>query len=188
VYHKREYPDTGLGHSKKVANIRLTLLIATHMFPSSAGVGYNKTKGRGASGTAVPMVRVFINSGTNDAGLASMPLELAAISADLAGAAWPQVAPFVGAFLAGSATFSNMMFALLQFSVAERTSAPEQVVPRRPDAGRQCRQHDLGPERDGGGRGRATRQGGSIIRCTLVPMLSYCTTAGALALGGAQAL
>ncbi|OSX53930.1 L-lactate permease, partial [Anoxybacillus ayderensis] len=64
-----------------------------------------------ALGTAVPMVRIFINSGVNDAGLASMPIELASMVAGGVGAAWPLVAPLIGAlgsFISGSATFSNI--------------------------------------------------------------------------------
>jgi lactate permease len=139
-----------------------------------------------ALGTAVPMVRVFINSGINDAGLASMPIELAAVGADLAGSAWPLVAPFVGAFgafLSGSATFSNMMFALLQFSVADRVSAPEQVVLAAQMLGSNAGnmisvQNVVAAAAVVGLLGKE----GSIIRFTFVPMLYYCTTAGALAL------
>ena len=143
-----------------------------------------------ALGTAVPMVRVFINSGINDAGLASMPIELAAVGADLAGSAWPMVAPFVGAFgafLSGSATFSNMMFALLQFSIADRVSAPEQVVLAAQMLGSNAGnmisvQNVVAAAAVVGLLGKE----GSIIRFTFVPMLCYCTTAGALALLLAQ--
>lgn len=71
---------------------------------------------------AVPMARVFINSGMNDAGLASMPLWLAERVAGLAGDAYPAIASTVGAFgafLAGSNTVSNLMLSLFQFGVAE---------------------------------------------------------------------
>ena len=73
-------------------------------------------------GTAVPMARVFINSGFNESGLRSMPLTLADIIANLAGYSWPLFAAVIGAigsFIAGSATVSNMMFSLFQFGVAE---------------------------------------------------------------------
>jgi lactate permease len=143
-----------------------------------------------ALGTAVPMVRVFINSGINDAGLASMPIELAAVGADLAGSAWPLVAPFVGAFgafLSGSATFSNMMFALLQFSIADRVSAPEQVVLAAQMLGSNAGnmisvQNVVAAAAVVGLLGKE----GTIIRFTFVPMLYYCSTAGALALLLAQ--
>ncbi|QBX33361.1 L-lactate permease [Paracoccus liaowanqingii] len=69
---------------------------------------------------AVPMVQVFINSGSD--GMASMPITLAEGMAAATGASWPLFAPIVGAlgaFIAGSNTVSNMMFSLFQFSTAE---------------------------------------------------------------------
>ncbi|MBO9130968.1 L-lactate permease [Bacillus sp. 165] len=75
-----------------------------------------------ALGASIPMVRIFINSAVNLAGLESMPIELAELASKAFGGTWPLAAPFIGtlgAFIAGSATFSNMMFTLFQFSVAE---------------------------------------------------------------------
>ncbi|MGV3484958.1 MAG: L-lactate permease [Planctomycetaceae bacterium] len=72
---------------------------------------------------AVPMVQVFISSRGGAAGYDSMPNELAGGVAALAGQAWPMFAPLVGgigAFVAGSNTISNMMFALFQFGVAQK--------------------------------------------------------------------
>ncbi|WP_373945834.1 L-lactate permease [Paracoccus marcusii] len=69
---------------------------------------------------AVPMVQVFINSGSES--VASMPITLAEGMAAATGASWPLFAPIVGAlgaFIAGSNTVSNMMFALFQFSAAQ---------------------------------------------------------------------
>jgi lactate permease len=66
------------------------------------------------------MVQVFINSGSAD--MPSMPITLAEGMASATGALWPLFAPIVGAlgaFIAGSNTVSNMMFALFQFSTAE---------------------------------------------------------------------
>jgi lactate permease len=73
---------------------------------------------------AVPLVRIFINSGAafNTSDLASMPLTLAEGAAAATGSAWPLIAPFVGglgAFAAGSNTISNLMFAQFQFATAE---------------------------------------------------------------------
>ena len=139
-----------------------------------------------ALGAAVPMVRVFIHSDVNDTGRASMPMELAAVAADLAGAGWPLAAPFVGAlgsFLSGSATFSNLMFAQFQIGAADRAALPETVV--------------LAAQMLGANAGNMvsvlnvvaaaavvglSRREGAIIRITLVPMLLYCLAAGALAL------
>ncbi|GGP49862.1 L-lactate permease [Shewanella saliphila] len=73
-------------------------------------------------GASVPMVKIFLNSGENGAGLASMPVALADLLANSMGAVWAWVSPVVGifgAFLSGSATFSNMMFSGLQYSVAD---------------------------------------------------------------------
>lgn len=77
--------------------------------------------------TAVPMVRVFIHSGSNLEGLASMPMALAELAATGLADYWLWCAPLVGAlgsFIAGSATFSNMMFAAFQQSVAQASHLP----------------------------------------------------------------
>jgi lactate permease len=74
-----------------------------------------------AIGASVPMAKVFINSGVNETGLASMPLTLAAGASSLLGGVWPLFAPVIGlagSFIAGSVTVSNMMFSLFQFGVA----------------------------------------------------------------------
>jgi lactate permease len=71
----------------------------------------------------VPMVRVYINSDVNAAGLASMPLAMAEWVAGNVGQIWPLFAGMtgaLGAFIAGSNTVSNLMFAAFQFGVAER--------------------------------------------------------------------
>jgi lactate permease len=86
-----------------------------------------------ALGFAIPMVRVFINSGEkfNSSGLASMPLELATGVASLAGEAWTGFAAVIGAlgaFIAGSNTVSNMMFSLFQFGVASEIQVPQAVI------------------------------------------------------------
>lgn len=73
---------------------------------------------------AVPMVQVFIHSDNGgDGSLAKMPIVLANSTSDLMGSAWPLIAPLIGglgAFVAGSNTFSNMMFSEFQFSVAQQ--------------------------------------------------------------------
>lgn len=80
---------------------------------------------------AVPLVRVFLNSGDNGAGLLSMPLELAQAASGALGTAWPLAAPFIGAlgsFVSGSATFSHLMFAELQLDVATSTGLAPEIV------------------------------------------------------------
>ena len=84
-----------------------------------------------ALGFAIPMVRVFINSGNNTSGLQSMPLELANGVASLAGGAWTGFASVIGAlgaFIAGSNTVSNMMFSLFQFGVASQIEVQQAVI------------------------------------------------------------
>ena len=71
----------------------------------------------------VPMVRVYINSDVNGADMLSMPLAMADWVAGNVGQSWPFFAGFtggLGAFIAGSNTVSNLMFAAFQFGVAER--------------------------------------------------------------------
>jgi lactate permease len=139
-----------------------------------------------ALGAAVPMVRIFINSGVNAAGLESMPIELASVLAGSISQGWPVAAPLVGSlgsFISGSATFSNMMFSLLQFSVAEQIGLPPLVI--------------LAMQVLGANAGnmicvvnvvaaasvvKLLGQEGAIIRLTLGPMLYYALWAGILGL------
>jgi lactate permease len=139
-----------------------------------------------ALGTALPMVRIFIHSGVNTAGLESMPIELASLIAGAVGRAWPLFAPLVGAlgsFIAGSATFSNMMFSLFQFSVSQQVGVPPLVV--------------VGLQALGAAAGNMIAvlnvvaassvvglhgQEGKIIRITLGPMLYICLWAGLIGL------
>ncbi|OOR86209.1 lactate permease, partial [Moraxella caviae] len=73
---------------------------------------------------SIPMVQVFINSGTSpDAAvqILAMPKVLAAGAANAFGDVWPVFAPWIGAlgaFIAGSNTVSNMMFSHFQWSTA----------------------------------------------------------------------
>ncbi|MGD8534337.1 MAG: L-lactate permease [Candidatus Aminicenantes bacterium] len=83
-----------------------------------------------ALGFAVPMVKVFINSGVAD-GLDKMPVVLASAAATLIGKSWTGFAAVIGAmgaFIAGSNTFSNMMFSLFQFTTALKTGAVPGVI------------------------------------------------------------
>jgi lactate permease len=136
--------------------------------------------------TAIPMVRVFLRSDINGAGLQSMPLELAALAADGMGAHWPFAAPFIGglgSFIAGSSTFSNMMFSGFQAAVAEHSGYPLTLI--------------IGLQMIGANAGNMVAvsnvvaaaslvnlcgREGQIIRFTLGPMLLYCALAGVLAM------
>lgn len=131
-----------------------------------------------ALGASVPMVRIFLNSGVNFSGLGSMPTELGQLAAVTFADNWPLVAPFIGAlgsFIAGSATFSNMMFASLQQDAALAIGISPRVV--------------LALQMLGANAGnmicvmnvvaaasvvKLAGQEGQIIRLTLLPMLFYC--------------
>ncbi|TGG96025.1 L-lactate permease [Natronospirillum operosum] len=138
-----------------------------------------------ALATAVPMVRIFLQSDLNAAGLQSMPLELATLAAGGLADQWLWAAPFVGAlgsFIAGSATFSNMMFASFQQSVAVQTGLPETLVLALQllgaNAGNMiCVVNVVAAASVVNLVGRE----GDIIRYTLLPMLYYALAAGAVA-------
>ena len=137
---------------------------------------------------ALPLVRVFINSGEayNESGLRSMPLTLAEGAASIAGGAWPAFAPWIGAlgaFVAGSNTVSNLMFSLFQFSTAEQIGVrPETVVATQAvggAAGNMITVHNIvAASATVGLVGRE----GDLIRKTVLPTIYYCTFAGALSL------
>ena len=135
-----------------------------------------------ALGASVPMVRIFLNSASNGAGLGSMPQELAQLAADNLAQQWPLVAPFIGAlgsFIAGSSTFSNMMFASLQQQTALASDLPANLV--------------LALQMLGANAGnmicvlnvvaaasvvKLSGREGDIIRLTLLPALAYCVWVG----------
>ncbi len=137
-----------------------------------------------ALATSVPMVRIFLNSGVNEAELMSMPMELATLAAQTFDTHWPLAAPFVGAlgsFVAGSATFSNMMFAQFQESTALATGLPTHWI--------------LALQMLGANAGNMISvvnvvaaasvvgligKEGQIIRYTLLPMFFYVISAGTI--------
>ena len=85
---------------------------------------------------SVAIVAIFRGSGAADAalnphGYPSMPLAMAQTVADLAGAVWPLAAPFVGglgAFITGSNTVSNLLFAEFQWGVATTLELPRHII------------------------------------------------------------
>lgn len=136
---------------------------------------------------AVPLVRIFINSGSdfNGAGLDSMPVTVAQSAADLAGQGWPIVSPFIGAlgaFVAGSNTVSNMMFSLFQFNTGLGIGAasPETVAALQAvggAAGNMVAVHNVvAAAATVGLLGRE----GDLIRKTILPMTYYCLAAGGI--------
>lgn len=71
--------------------------------------------------SAVALVSVFKGSGVNSEGLPSMPMAMAQFMAALTGNAWPYLASYaggLGAFITGSNTVSDMLFANFQWDVA----------------------------------------------------------------------
>jgi lactate permease len=135
---------------------------------------------------ALPLVRILINSGPeyNDSGLSSMPITLAEGASVLTGAAWPVLAPWIGAlgaFIAGSNTVSNLTFSLFQFATAENIGAsPETVVATQAvggAAGNMITVHNVvAASATVGLLGRE----GDLIRMTIIPTVYYCLFAGGL--------
>ncbi len=129
-----------------------------------------------ALGFAVPMVKVFINSGVED-GLEKMPVILASGAAALIGKGWTAFAAVIGAmgaFIAGSNTFSNMMFSLFQFATALKTGAvPGIIVALQAVGGAAgnmiCVHNVVAASAVVGLLGRE----GYLIRKTLIPMTYY---------------
>ncbi len=133
---------------------------------------------------AVPMVQVFIHSDGGAGGLAKMPVELAAGAAAWIGSGWPLVAPLIGglgAFAAGSNTFSNMMFAEFQFTVAQRIGMdPQWGVALQAVGGAAgnmiCVHNVVAACAVVGLLGRE----GLVLRKTIVPFLYYILVTGAI--------
>lgn len=131
---------------------------------------------------SVPMVRIFIHSESGGAGLASMPVELATAAANTFGDVWPIVAPWIGslgAFVSGSATFSNMMFSSLTTSVADSVGMSDTLALSMQMAGANagnmiCVLNVVAVASVAGLLGKE----GTIIRYTLMPMLYYVIATG----------
>lgn len=137
-----------------------------------------------ALGFAVPMTRIFIHSGVNMAQLDSMPIVLAESVAGVVGNAWPLISPTVGAFgafIAGSNTISNMMFALFQFGVAEKIGVSAAMIVALQAVGGAagnmiCVHNVVAASATVGYAGRE----GILIRAVLLPMFYYVLFAGVL--------
>jgi lactate permease len=134
----------------------------------------------------IPMVRVYINSGFNVLDLPSMPIAMAEWVAGQAGRIWPLFAPTVGAlgaFIAGSNTISNLMFALFQHSVAERLGISGTLVVALQvvgaAAGNMLAIHNIvAASATVGLLGRE----GALLRLTIIPTIYYILAAGILGL------
>jgi lactate permease len=137
-----------------------------------------------AIGAAVPMAKVFINSGVNGSGLASMPLTLADGVARLLGDFWSFFAPVIGmmgTFVSGSATVSNIMFSLFQFGVAEQVETSASLILALQcvgaSAGNMIAIANIVPAVTTVG---LVGREGIILRKMLVPMMLYLLFAGAI--------
>ena len=137
---------------------------------------------------AVPMVRIFIESGVNDTTgleqLKSMPTELAKAVELTVGTAWPACSAVIGAlgaFVAGSNTISNMTFSLFQFQVAQRLGmSPVFMVALQAVGGAAgnmiCVHNIVAASATVGLLG----QEGELIRKTIIPTTYYLLAAGAI--------
>lgn len=141
---------------------------------------------------AVPMVRVYINSGFNAANLPSMPIAMAEWAAANVGPVWPLLAPTIGAlgaFIAGSNTISNLMFSLFQFSIAEQLAVSGALVVALQAvgaaAGNMIAIHNIvAAAATVGLLGRE----GALLRKTVIPTLYYVVAAGLLGLAAVYLL
>lgn len=142
---------------------------------------------------SVPMVQVFINSGSAaDAvnALPAMPILLAESAAGAFQNAWPLVAPWIGAlgaFIAGSNTISNMMFSYFQWSTATQigldTNLASQVVALQAvggAAGNMVSVHNVVAACAVVG---LINKEGYVIRKTLLAMIYYVIQAGLIGMG-----
>ena len=135
---------------------------------------------------AVPMVRVYINSGINGSELASMPIVMALWVAENVGNVWPFFAPSIGAlgaFIAGSNTVSNLMFSLFQFGVAESLMMSGAIIVSLQAvgaaAGNMVAIHNVVAASATVGM---LGQEGQVLRLTILPTLYYLCMVGLIGL------
>lgn len=134
----------------------------------------------------VPMVRIYINSGTNPSELPGMPIAMAEYVADSVGMIYPMFAASVGAlgaFIAGSNTVSNLMFALFQLGVALKLSMPTVVIVALQAvgaaAGNMIAIHNIvAASATVGFLGKE----GMVLRRTIIPTIYYLVVVGLLGL------
>ena len=138
----------------------------------------------------VPMVRIYINSDVNALGIDSMPIVMADWVAVNVGSVWPFFAPFIGAlgaFIAGSNTVSNLMFALLQHGVATALGISAALVVALQAvgaaAGNMIAIHNVVAASATVG---LLGQEGATLRRTIIPTIYYLVMTGALGLLAAR--
>lgn len=135
---------------------------------------------------AVPMVRIYINSGGNPHDLPGMPIVMAEWVASNVGRIYPLFAPSIGAlgaFIAGSNTVSNLMFSFFQFGVSERLAISSTFIIALQAvgaaAGNMIAIHNIVAASATVG---FLGQEGLILRKTIVPTLYYVSAAGLMGL------
>ena len=135
---------------------------------------------------AVAMVEIFKQSAKNTLGLPSMPLAMAQAAAAMAGATWPMFASFVGAlgaFITGSNTVSDLLFAEFQYATATQLAIPKQLIVSLQAVGGAmgnmvCIHNIVAASATVGLAGLE----GMLIRRNALPMLLYGLVAGSLGL------
>ncbi|MBU1172365.1 MAG: L-lactate permease [Proteobacteria bacterium] len=133
---------------------------------------------------AVAMVDILKQSAHGMAGYSSMPLTMAEFVAGVTGSVWPLVASYVGAlgaFITGSCTVSNLLFANFQYGVASTIGASHEIIVALQAVGAAmgnmiCVHNVVAASATVGLVGME----GTIIRRTLVPCLLYGLVAGTL--------
>lgn len=130
----------------------------------------------------VPMVRLYINSGFNALDITSMPIALAEWVSIHVGQVWPFFAPIIGAlgaFIAGSNTVSNLMFAQFQYSLAQSLLMPGAVIVALQAvgaaAGNMIAIHNVVAASATVG---LLGQEGATLRRTILPTIYYLATVG----------
>ncbi len=135
---------------------------------------------------AVAMVEILKQSAHGTAGYASMPLTMAEFVAGISGAVWPMVASYVGAlgaFITGSCTVSNLLFADFQYGVASSIGSSHMIIVAMQSVGAAmgnmiCVHNVVAASATVGLVGME----GTIIRRTMIPCLLYGLVAGVMAL------
>ena len=80
---------------------------------------------------AVAMVQVMVQSEINLKGIDSMMIIMSTAASRIAGEAWILASPLIGvlgAFMSGSNTVSNILFAAFQYEVAQQVNLPPAIV------------------------------------------------------------
>ena len=135
---------------------------------------------------AVAMVEIFKQSAKNTLGLPSMPLAMAQAAAGMAGSSWPMFTSFVGAlgaFITGSNTVSDLLFAEFQYATATQLAIPKQLIVSLQAVGGAmgnmvCIHNIVAASATVGLAGLE----GMLIRRNALPMLLYGLVAGSLGL------